>query len=129
MSMKPPLFFRGPNGDWDVSVFRDESHAVAYCEAIDVVNGEYGEYGWDASGLLVKLIVEPRSRGVLSFLAPEGKVRVHWLKEEAARPDELRRVLLRFLSHRAEHRGSDAPSLEPVSLESLVAVMWRHLTP
>lgn len=124
--MRGPLIFRGPYGASDVVVFRDAGHAISYAEAIDVVNGEYGDHGWDADGRLIKLVAEqpepppPRTFiGRLFRVITPGTVELRLL-DEPPEPRALRRVLITYL---VELKPGQSASLESMSLEDLLLIV------
>jgi hypothetical protein len=124
--MRGPLIFRGPYGASDVEVFRDATHAISYAEAIDVLNGDYGDHGWDAEGRLIKLVAQqpepPPPRGFIGRLfrvVPPGTVELRPL-DAPPQPRALRRVLITYL---VELEPSQAASLESMSLEDLLLIV------
>jgi hypothetical protein len=76
-AMRGPIIFLGEDG---IDVFRDAAHAVSYAEAIDVVNGLYGDYGWDTDG---RRIAPPEPHVLLSVLLK------FWIERDPVRAASL----------------------------------------
>jgi hypothetical protein len=126
--MRGPIIFVCVGGN--IEVFRDGAHAVIATEAIDVVNGEYGEYGWDADGRPIALearLPKPTKLFGLPWVQviTDGKVNVRTL-DAPPEPDVLRSILLNFW---LEHDPARATSLSSSSLEELVASMRGFIGP
>jgi hypothetical protein len=126
--MRGPIIFACPDG---IEIFRDGVQAASYAEAIDVLNGEYGEHGWDADGRPIALEARLPTPVTKVFGLPwlrvvaDGEVNVRAL-DAPPEPDVLLSVLLSFW---IEYDPARAASLSSSSLDELVASMQRFIRP
>ena len=126
--MRGPIIFLCAGGN--IEVFRDGAHAASVTEPVDVQNGEYGVYGWDAEGRPMTLEARLPSPRLLEKLfgpvsAGHGEVKVREL-DAPAEPDVLRSILLKFWMERDPVR---AATLSSSSLEDLVTSVRPFINP
>jgi hypothetical protein len=103
--MKPPIFIYEPV---DLLVFRDVDTACRYLEPPDVARGVGKAFDSEGKPLTVRLV--EREQIVIEE------------SDEMPLPDELKNILVTFLSHPkpAAHLGTSAEVLARLSLESLM---------
>lgn len=126
--MRAPLIFLGPGGPWDLHIFGSAEEAMSYAEPPDVLSGEYGDYGWDADGRPVTLVVNPSKKqpgliGKLLGLQPMLEVGVREL-EMPTEPEILRKALIGRL---AGPKPELVPVAESMALDDLIGLVCRSI--
>ena len=104
--IKVPIFF---DESGDVLVFESIRYAERYIEPIDVANNEY--VGYDSEGRLLQLAVTNK-----------GQILIEDAESEPKHADELRRILVRFLTRLSESENW----LANASLQDLTTKMMKH---
>lgn len=125
--MRMPLMFQGPGGSWDLMIFESIAEAICEAEPPDVVEGEYGDHGWDADAKPVALVVVPTKTRpgllgkLLGLFGPPHEVEVQQL-DAPAEPELLREVLI---GHLAWLRPDHVAAAERLDLDDLISLLVR----
>ena len=110
---RPPFVFLGPNGVWDVIVFASVEEACAEAEPPDVLGGEYGDYGWDADGRGVKLVVIDGDHPLARWLGIAPMQGTQLVVMDGTEPvEDLREVLLRRLASVDPERAAACAAMD-----------------